>query len=151
MTLPVSPHTHTHAHTHNRLMALCPGLPGWAGTRRNIHSHLSWSSDILYQLPPSTTIPYFFTQSLSSFRNTCPYHHNQFCCSSEIMSSIPNLYLITVHIHLTIFISAHSSFLTGQVSLPWNILLRTQLLYNLPLINNQWYILIGKHWSHTKH
>ena len=23
--------------THNRLMALCPGLPGWAGTRRNIH------------------------------------------------------------------------------------------------------------------
>ena len=24
-------------HTHNRLMALCPGLPGWAGTRRNIH------------------------------------------------------------------------------------------------------------------
>jgi len=26
-----------HIHTHNRLMALCPGLPGWAGTRRNIH------------------------------------------------------------------------------------------------------------------
>ena len=24
-------------HTHNRLTALCPGLPGWAGTRRNIH------------------------------------------------------------------------------------------------------------------
>jgi len=27
-------HTHTHAHTHTRLTALCPGLPGWAGTRK---------------------------------------------------------------------------------------------------------------------
>ena len=77
------------------------------------HSHLSWSSIILYQLPPSTTIHsdlpvqfscftifcttslqvfgltldlapstsysiHFFTQSLSSFCNTCPYHYNLF-------------------------------------------------------------------------
>jgi len=27
-------HTRTHAHTHTRLTALCPGLPGWAGTRK---------------------------------------------------------------------------------------------------------------------
>ena len=27
-------HTHTHTHTHTRLMALFPGLPGWAGTRK---------------------------------------------------------------------------------------------------------------------
>jgi len=32
-------HTHTHwhtdtTHTHTCLMALCPGLPGWAGTRK---------------------------------------------------------------------------------------------------------------------
>jgi len=27
-------HTHTHTHTHNRLTALCPGLPGWAGARK---------------------------------------------------------------------------------------------------------------------
>ena len=27
-------HTHTHKHTHTRLTALCPGLPGWAGTRK---------------------------------------------------------------------------------------------------------------------
>jgi len=33
----VHTHTHTHTHTHNRLMALCPGLTGRAGTRRNIH------------------------------------------------------------------------------------------------------------------
>jgi len=28
---------HTHTHTHNRLTAFCPGLPGHARTRRNIH------------------------------------------------------------------------------------------------------------------
>jgi len=27
-------HTHTHTHTHTRLTAPCPGLPGWAGTRK---------------------------------------------------------------------------------------------------------------------
>ena len=48
----------------------------------------------------------------------------------------------TPHIHLTILISARwsatsFSFFTGQVSkLPWNILLRIQLLYNLPLTFN---------------
>ena len=26
--------THTHTHIHNRLTTLCPGLPGWAGTRK---------------------------------------------------------------------------------------------------------------------
>ena len=26
-----------HKHEHSRVTALCPGLPGWAGTRRNIH------------------------------------------------------------------------------------------------------------------
>ena len=26
--------THTHTHTHTRLMALCPGLPGWVGARK---------------------------------------------------------------------------------------------------------------------
>ena len=46
----------THTHTHNRLTAVDPRLPGRAGTRRNTHSHPSWSSDILYQLSPFTTI-----------------------------------------------------------------------------------------------
>ena len=46
---------------------------------------------------------------------------------------------LTPHIHLTILISACRSattfsFLTGQVSLPCNMLLLTQLLYNLTLI-----------------
>jgi len=35
---------------------------------------------------------HFFTQSLSSFRRTCPYHRNLFCCSTEIMWSNPSPY-----------------------------------------------------------
>ena len=30
----VSTQTAAHTHTHTHLMALCPGLPGWAGTRK---------------------------------------------------------------------------------------------------------------------
>ena len=99
-------------------------------------------------LEPSTLYSiHFFTQSLSSYRNTCPYHRNLFCCSTEIMSSNPSLSLnfllqilsftLTSHIHPTILISARwsassFSFLTGQVSLLCNILLCMQLLYSLP-------------------
>ena len=43
-------------HTHDRFITICPGLPGWAGTRRNIHP---LTPLVLinhpYQLPPSTT------------------------------------------------------------------------------------------------
>jgi len=43
-------------------------------------------------LAPSTSYSiHFFIQSLSSFRNTCPYHRNLFHCSTEIMSSKPSL------------------------------------------------------------
>jgi len=42
---------HAHTHTHNHLTAFRPGLPGSAGSRRNIHPLTLW--DILYQLPPS--------------------------------------------------------------------------------------------------
>ena len=89
-------------------------------------------------LEPSTTYSiHFFTQSLSSFRNTCPYHRNLFRCNTKIMLSNPNLslnpllgilsYRFTPHIHLTRWSATSFSFLTGQVSLPCNILLCTQL------------------------
>jgi len=43
-------------------------------------------------LEPSTSYSiHFFDQSVSSFRNTCPYHCNLFCCSTKIISSIPSL------------------------------------------------------------
>jgi len=100
-------------------------------------------------LAPSTSyFIHFFTQLLSSFCSTCPYHRNLFCCGTKNMSSNPSLSLnlllgilccsFTPHIHLTIFISVcwsatSCSFLTGHVSLPCNILLHTQVLYNLHL------------------
>jgi len=120
--------------------------------------HVLFGLPLGLELSTSYSI-HFFTQSVSSFRNTCPYHHNLFCGSINIISSIPSLSLksllgtlsftLTLHIHLTILISTRwsatsFSFLTGQVSLPCSILLRTQLLYSLPLY--QWYIPIGKQW-----
>jgi len=114
------------------------------------------SLHVLFGLPlgmePYTSYSiYFFTQSVSCFHNTCPYHHNLFCCSINIISSIPSLcvnslhgtlsFTLTLHIHLTILISARwsatsFSFLTGQVSLLYSILLRRQLLHSLPLLIN---------------
>jgi len=55
------PHTRTHARTHTHTQ---PFNGRWSGTTRGgtvpeetiTHSHPSWSSDILYQLPPFTTI-----------------------------------------------------------------------------------------------
>jgi len=39
-----------------------------------------------YGLAPSTSYSiHFFSQSLSSFHSTCPYHRNLFCCCTEIM------------------------------------------------------------------
>jgi len=57
-------------------------------------------------------------------------------------------FTLTLHIHLTVLISAHwsatsFSFLTGQVSLPCSILLRTQLLYSLPLLINDISLLVS--------
>jgi len=63
-------------------------------------------------LEPSTSYSiHFLTESMSSFCNTCPYHRNLFCCSINIISSIPSLSLNsllrtlsftwTLHIHLT--------------------------------------------------
>jgi len=80
-------------------------------------------------LAPSTSYSiHFFTRSLSSFHSTCPYHQNLFCCSTEIISSNPNLsqlylelsFTLMPHIHLTILISAcwsaiSFSLLAGQV------------------------------------
>ena len=71
--------------------------------RRSIASSLfklhAWRSfcktslHVLFGLPlglqPSISYSiHFFTQSVSSFRNTCPYRCNLFCCSINIISSI---------------------------------------------------------------
>jgi len=73
--------------------------------------------NVLFGLPlglePSTSYSiHFFIQSVSSFHCTCPYHRKLFCCSINIISSIPSLslnslpgtlsFILTLHIHLTI-------------------------------------------------
>ena len=50
----------------NHFTALCPGLHGWASTRRNIHPPSTWSSCNLYELLPSTTI-----HSILPVQSTC--------------------------------------------------------------------------------
>jgi len=154
-------HSHTHHPDHHPIFISFFHLP------RSIASALfklrAWqcfcttSFYVLFGLPlglePSISYSiHFFTQSVSSFCSTCPYHRKLFCCSINIISSIPSLSLnsllgtlsftLTIHIHLTILISARwsatsFSFLTDQVSLPCIILLHTQLLYSLPLLTKE--------------
>jgi len=55
-------------------------------------------SQVLFGLPlglasSTSNSMHIFAQSLSSFCNTCPHNCNLFCCSIEIMSFIPNLFL----------------------------------------------------------
>jgi len=51
-------------------MVLCPGLTGWAGTRRNTHPP-SWSSSNLYQLLPSTTIHSILLVQITAWQSFC--------------------------------------------------------------------------------
>jgi len=73
-------------------------------------------SQVFFGLPlglaPSTSHSIqFFTQSLSSFHNTCPYHRNLFHCSTEIMSSNPSLSLSlsTLYLEFCLAVSRHTS------------------------------------------
>jgi len=70
-------HARTHTHTHFMALWNWSGQPGWAGTKRNIHhSHLSWSSIILYLLFPSIAIhgilPVQFMCLTVFSHNLCP-------------------------------------------------------------------------------
>ena len=56
----------------------------------------SWSG-ALHLIPYSI---HFFTQSVYSFRNTCPYHCSLFCCSTKIMSSVIYITHLSDHFHL---------------------------------------------------
>jgi len=116
---------------------VCLGQPGWAITHSHLthiviinHPFLLPSSITIYRILPvqSTCSTVFFqnlfTQSLSYFCITCPYHRNPFCCSLSLNPLLTTLFCsLMPHIHLTMLISAlwgatSFSFLTGQVSLP---------------------------------
>ena len=124
---PVPVETFTHSHpswSSNIPICLLHLLRSMTSSLFNPHALQSFSTislQVFFGLPlglaPSTSYSiHFFTQSLYSFRSTCPYHRNLFCCSTEIMSFNPSLYLNSLlgtlscsfmpHIHLTILISA---------------------------------------------
>jgi len=131
----------TFTHSHSSLICFLHLLQSMASSLFNLcvwQSFCTVCVQVFFGLPvglaPSSSYSiHFFTQSLSVFHSTCPYHHNMFCCSTEIMSSNPSFSLNPLFgtlscslmpcIHLTIFISAHwsaasFSFLTGHVTLP---------------------------------
>jgi len=96
---PVPEETPTHHPDHHPIFISFFHLP------RSIASSLfklrAWQSfwttslHVLFGLPlglePCTSYSiHFFTQSVSSFRNTCPYHRTLFCGSINIISSIPS-------------------------------------------------------------
>jgi len=136
----------THTNPYNHLTALCLGLPGLASTRRNIHpltpvlifkhplstsfiyyDQYTWLTVLFHNLSPgplwssswSGTLYFmlytFFHQIIIFLFTT--HAITMFCCSTEIMSSIPNISFSSLlgnlsltlipHIHLTILISAH--------------------------------------------
>jgi len=70
--------------------------------------------------------------------------------SLSVISLFQNLFVIlTLHIHLVILISACwsanlLSFFTGHVSLPCNLKLCTQLLYNFPLVKSETSLLVSR-------
>jgi len=72
----------------------------------NLSPSFLWSTS--WPAPSTSYSIHFFTQSLSSFRSTCPYYRNLVCCSTEIMSSNPSLSL-NPFLELYLVASHHTS------------------------------------------
>jgi len=86
-------HSPTHHPDHHPIFISFFHLPrSTASSLFKLHAWQSFCTTavhVFFGLPlglePSTSYSiHFFTQSVSSFRNTCPYHHNLFCCSINI-------------------------------------------------------------------
>ena len=77
-------HSPTHHPDHHRIFISFFHLPRCIAS--SLFKLRAWHSvHVLFGLPlglePSTSYSiHFFTQSVSSFHNTCPYHRNLFCC-----------------------------------------------------------------------
>jgi len=116
--------THTYHGHQSSIICFLHLLRSMASSLLNLNVSQSFCTifhQVFFGLPlglaPSTSYSiHIFTQSLSSFRSTCPYYRNPFCCSTKIMSSYPSLslnplletlsYSLMPHIHLTSLISA---------------------------------------------
>ena len=92
-------HSPTHTYHGHDLSLICflHLLQSTTSSLFNLRARQSFSTislQFFFGLPiGQASSIHFFTKSLSSFRSTCPYHRNLFCCSTEIMSSNPTLFL----------------------------------------------------------
>ena len=94
-------HSPTHHPDHPVFISFCHlprSIASFLFKLRAWQSFCTISIHVLFGLPlglePSTSYSiHFFNKSVSSFCNTCPYHRNLFCCSINIISSIPSLSL----------------------------------------------------------
>jgi len=101
---------HEHRYTHttiSRLCGICPGQPGWAGTRRNIHPlTLIMVINHPYLLSPSTTI-----HGILRIQSTCStvFFHNlspSFLCSTSWLGTFH--FILHTFLHpIVIFFSQH--------------------------------------------
>ena len=92
--------THTYHGRQSFLICFLHLLQSTASSLFHLHAWQSFSTislnffSLCLGLAPSTSYSiHCFTQSLSSFRSTCPYHRKLFCCCIAIMSSNPSLSL----------------------------------------------------------
>jgi len=162
-------HTHTHGmsrrHTHTRthtnilwLSGFCPGQPGWARTRRNIHpltpivviSHPLSASSIYYNPRHPPCLSYvpdkIFPQSLSEFSSVYllawhPLLHTPYISSSN------RCLLFAAHAHTIVTWFGVVLRLSSDPSLSFNPLLGILSCSFTPHIHLT--ILISAHWSAT--
>jgi len=109
-------HSPTHTHPDHRtsfinFLHLQRSIASSLFSLRAWQSYLTTSLQVLFGLSlglgPSTSYSmHFFTQS-SSFCNTCPYHRSLFCCSTNSISSVPNLSLSSLLGNLSFTLTPH--------------------------------------------
>jgi len=102
-------------HNNDCFMALCQGLPGWAGTRRNTHPPY-WSSSNLYQFLPSITIHRILLVQITCLviflHNFCP---RPFWSTS--LSGVLHLIFRTFLHSISVLVSQHIAILSQPVLL----------------------------------
>ena len=86
---------HTHSDRRTSFINFLHLLRSIASSLFSLRAWQSFSTtslQVLFGLQPSISYSmHFFTQSSSSFQNTCPYYRSLFGCNTNVMSSIPNL------------------------------------------------------------
>jgi len=73
-------YTHTHTHTHTHLMAICPRLPGWPGTRKVKPIWILLKQETVSGSGISWAVCKSALRSTDNHAST-PSHHSVFCPS----------------------------------------------------------------------